>query len=548
MQNTANSFIIYAVAFGNGMEINMEISKKIKELRSDARLTQAQFSEIFGVSQQAVQKWESGAIVPDIEKIVQIAKYFDVSLDALIMNNDNRTVEEMNKKGALKPQYQNIHDWEFYSSGLMTEYRQSIDEGLDIEAYKDVFSAVSRLPKDEIKKRLGDVLFDVVISANQREGYQYTEPSELEQIQCLRRGARQPMPYDKDSLKEKIRGAWLGRVVGCMLGGTVECIHTDELIPFLKETGNYPMQRYIYRSDLKEDTVSKYKFNFKSRRYADEIDGMPVDDDINYTVMAQLMIDKYGKKFTPYDVSRMWIASQGKNAYCTAERVAFCNFVKGYAPPQSAVYKNPYREWIGAQIRGDYYGYINPGNPCVAAEMAWRDASISHVKNGIYGEMFVSAMLAIAASTNDLKEIIVGALNEIPPKSRLFEDVMSVVNAYENGMSEKDVFKSIHERYDEYTGYGWCHTNPNAMIVAAALLYGAGDFGKTVCLAVQTGFDTDCNGATAGSVFGLAYGSAAIPEYWTKPFKGKIYTSIFGADTVMIDDCVEKTLAHIDGK
>ena len=180
--------------------------------------------------------------------------------------------------------------------------------------------------------------------------------------------------------------------------------------------------------------------------------------------------------------------------------------------------------------------------------MAWRDASISHVKNGIYGEMFISAMLALAATTTDLKSIIAYALNEIPPKSRLRQDVMSVVTAYENGVSEEDVFKSIHEKYDEYTAYGWCHTNSNAMIVAAALLYGEGDFGKTVCLAVQTGFDTDCNGATAGSIFGLAYGRDAIPEYWTKPFKGRLYTSIFGADSVMIEDCVEKTLKHIEGK
>ena len=526
----------------------MEIAKQIRELRTRAKLTQAQFSEIFGVSQQAVQKWESGAIVPDIEKIVRIARYFDVSLDALVMNNDNRVVEEMNKKGALKPQYQNIHDWEFYSSDLMTEYRQSVDEGLDIEAYKDLFAAVARLPKDEIKKRLGDVLFDVVISAPMKEGYPYVEPSDLEQIQKLRRGAEELIPYDKNALREKLSGAWYGRTVGCMLGKTVECIRTDELTPFLKETGNYPMHRYIYRSDLDESAYAKYKFNFKGSCYADEIDGMPVDDDINYVVMAQLMIDKYGKDFTPYDVSRMWIASQGKDAYCTAERVAFCNFVKGYMPPQSAVYQNPYREWIGAQIRGDYYGYINPGNPKKAAEMAWRDASISHVKNGIYGEMFISAMLALAATTTDLKSIIAYALNEIPPKSRLWQDVMSVVTAYENGVSEEDVFKSIHEKYDEYTAYGWCHTNSNAMIVAAALLYGEGDFGKTVCLAVQTGFDTDCNGATAGSIFGLAYGRDAIDEYWTKPFKGRLYTSIFGADSVMIEDCVEKTLKHIEVK
>lgn len=416
----------------------MEIGQSIYKIRNNAKLTQEQFAEMFGVSQQAVQKWESGGAVPDIEKIVKIAKYFDISLDSLVMGNDNRLVEDMNKSEILKPQYKNIHDWEFYSSNLMTEYQQSVDEGLDIEAYKEVFYSVSMLPKGEIKKRLGDVLFDVVVSAKTKDGYPYVEPSDLEQIQMIRRGADVKYPYDKNKLDDKIYGAWLGRICGCMLGKSVEGIRTNDLIPFLKETKNYPMYRYIHRSDFQNMDLAKYKFNFAGRVYADEIDGMPVDDDTNYVVLAQKIIEKYGRDFTPYDVSRAWIAYQGKDAYCTAERVAFCNFVKGYAPPQSAIYKNPYREWIGAQIRGDYFGYINPGDPKLAAEMAWRDASISHVKNGIYGEMFVAAMLAIAATTNSIEEIISGGLAEIPQTSRLYESVMSILDSYKSGVSEQN--------------------------------------------------------------------------------------------------------------
>ncbi len=186
-----------------------------------------------------------------------------------------------------------------------------------------------------------------------------------------------------------------------MLGKTVEGIRFKELTSLLKETQNFPMYRYILKSDIDNIDISKYNYPLANRPYADEIDGMPVDDDTNYTVLSQEIIKEYGVDFTSLDIAQAWLKYQPKDAYCTAERVAFCNFVKGYEPPYSAVYKNPYREWIGAQIRTDYYGYINPGNPELAAEMAWRDASVSHIKNGIYGAMFISAMLAVAAVTNN---------------------------------------------------------------------------------------------------------------------------------------------------
>ena len=522
----------------------MRLGNAINKLRNDAHLSQEQFATLFGVSQQSVQKWENGDSVPELNKIIKISKHFGVSLDALILENDNRIVEEMKGTNRIKPQYANIHDWEFYSSNLLTEYQQSIEEGLDIEAYKDVFSAVSRLPKDERKKELGDILFDVVISANQKEGYPYMEPSDLETIRNL----RTPYSYKKNNtvkLENKIHGAWMGRVCGCLLGKTVEGIRTDELIPFLKETGNYPMHRYILYKDLDKVNLNKYKFGFHSRCYADTVSGMPVDDDTNYTVLYQEVIEKYGRDFTPFDLSRAWLAYQPKDAYCTAERVAFCNFVKGYEPPESAIYKNPYREWIGAQIRADYFGYINPGNPVLAAEMAWRDASISHIKNGIYGEMFVAAMLAVAAETNNIKDIILGGLAEIPHTSRLYKEIISVLDGFEDGISRSECFKTIHKKFDEHSAHDWCHTISNAMIVAASLLYGQGDYGESICIAVEAGFDTDCNGATVGSVLGMANGIESIPDCWTKPINDTLHTSIFGLNTVKISDRVKLTLEHI---
>ncbi len=449
----------------------------------------------------------------------------------------------------VRPVPEKLHEWETYSEQLFVEYVQCREEGLDLKDYHEVIAAVRKMPKGHVKEALADVLFGLVLNAKPIEGYPYDEPSDLEGIKALRK------PYDfvrteiadKDALKEKIAGAWYGRICGCLLGKPVEGIHLEELEPFLKETGNYPMHRYIMESDITEEIQKNYKFKFTGRgkTYPDNIECAPVDDDTNYVVLAQLLIKRCGRDFTPKDVANLWLACQPKSAYCTAERVAFRNLILGYEPPFTAVYKNPYREWIGAQIRGDYFGYINPGDPETAAEMAWRDASISHVKNGIYGEMFVAAMIACAAVTDNVLDIIRGGLAEIPATSRLYEKVTEFLTRYENGVTKEEAFAYIHELYNDKSGHDWCHTISNALVVVSALLYGEGDYGKSICMAVETGFDTDCNGATVGSILGMRNGKSGIDEYWIAPTRGVLDTTIFGADKSEIALLVEKTMRHL---
>lgn len=522
----------------------MFFSKKLYKLREKERLSQEEFAELFGVSRQAVQKWESGVSLPEVSKIVEISKHFGISIDYLLLGRSSRAKEELLMNSEAMPAFETLPDWEFYASALMDEYKQSVDEGLDIEQYKPLFEVVSRIEQGAIKKELGDVINKIVVGARYRSDYKYFEPSQLDEIREVRK--TDAAGYECiDGDYEKVYGAWMGRICGCMLGKTVECIRTAELKRFLTETDNYPMVRYIEKSDLNKVNLSQYNFDFLSRKYVDDIDAMPVDDDTNYVVLAQLIFDECGADFTPDNVAEAWVKYQPKDAYCTAERVAFCNYIKGYRPPQTAAHKNPYREWIGAQIRGDYWGYINPGNPERAAEMAWRDASISHIKNGIYGEMWVAAMLAAAAQSSNVEEIILAGLAQIPYTSRLYEDVMCILKQYKDGQTQDEVFEYIHSRYDEGMGYGWCHTISNAMIVAAALLYGGGDFGKSICMAVETGFDTDCNGATVGSILGMANGIGSIDEKWLKPFNDKLDTSIFGVGRVNISKRAEMTLEHI---
>ena len=102
----------------------------------------------------------------------------------------------------------------------------------------------------------------------------------------------------------------------------------------------------------------------------------------------------------------------------TAERAAYRNLLDGYSPPECATYRNPFREWIGAQIRGDVYGWARPGDPRGAAALAWRDARISHTRNGIYGAMFAAALVSAACVADDIDTVLDAGLSVVPAQSR----------------------------------------------------------------------------------------------------------------------------------
>ena len=450
------------------------------------------------------------------------------------------------------PSYEQMHTWESYAAELKVEYQQTLEEGKEITAYREIFESIARMPAGEYKTKLADTLFEMIQALPQRADYPYCEPDALEEIRALRPAWKQEhsMPSSEDELRDRLLGAWMGRICGCLLGKPIEGIHRKELYPLLRESGNWPLHRYILSSDISENRKQENPFFTEKHRqcWADRVECAPSDDDTNYTVLYQQVIEQYGRDFTPSDVAAAWMNLQPKKAYCTAERVAYCNFVKGYRPPVSALWQNPYREWIGAQIRADYFGYINPGDPETAAEMAWRDASVSHVKNGIYGEMLAAAMIAQAAVEKDLEKIVEAGLAQIPSTSRLYEAVQKVLEAFRNERTADEVHAMIHSDWNEYNTHDWCHTISNAMIVVMALLYGGGDYGKSICMAVQTCFDTDCNGATVGSILGMRNGSAAVGEEWTKPVNGRLKTEIFGIAQVNILEAVHKTMSHLPGK
>ncbi|HOE97300.1 MAG TPA: ADP-ribosylglycohydrolase family protein [Candidatus Sumerlaeota bacterium] len=429
---------------------------------------------------------------------------------------------------------------------IKIELKQLEDEGRDPAPVKAGLERLLKLSGDELRlpknqEKAGE-LFDRARTLKMRKGYEFDEPSDLKSIRKLRpRGPRKYARRLPDKvLLDRITAAWTARCCGCLLGrAPIEGARSWEMEGFLKMTGQWPLRDY-FRFGVRGKAAREYP-KFTAGAHLDTIDHMPVDDDTNYTTTGFLLVKQRGADFAPRDAADFWMMNIPLLATCTAERVAYRNFAMNLAPPDSATFRNPFREWIGAQIRADAFGYLNAGDPQRAAEFGWRDASISHVKNGIYGEMWAAAMIAAAPYCETFEEIIRVGLSEIPRTSRLHAAVSEVLDWRKRGLTYEAAVQKIHDRWDEQFHHDWCHTITNAVIVAVGLLWGEDDFGTSICRAVTPGYDTDCNAATIGSVFGMRYGTEALPEKWTRKINNTLKTSLVGYETVRLDQIARET-------
>jgi hypothetical protein len=244
---------------------------------------------------------------------------------------------------------------------------------------------------------------------------------------------------------------------------------------------------------------------------------------MDYPLLGLILLEKKGLDFTSRGMANTWLGYMPYQLLYTAESVA---------------YRNPFREWIGAQIRADVFGWVTPGWPEKAAELAFRDARISHVKNGIYGEMFVAAMLSATFVTNDIERIIKIGLSEIPANCRLAEAVSDTVAWCREESDWEAVWSNINDKYSHYHGV---HTINNAALVVLGLLFGADDFETGIVVAVRGGWDTDCNGATVGSILGAVFGARALPAKWVGVFNGRLLSFVRGCNENTISDLAART-------
>jgi ADP-ribosylglycohydrolase len=256
---------------------------------------------------------------------------------------------------------------------------------------------------------------------------------------------------------------------------------------------------------------------------------------------ALVALREHGFDFTSKNIAEAWIEYVPSAA--TAEAVALENYKKGLWPPESAIRNNPYREWIGSQMRTDIWGLVSPAMPKVAAELAKRDSITTHVDNGVYGGQYVAALVSLAFCEPDMVTLLEQSLLVIPQHSEYAWAIRDVISWYKKGYTWDESWQLLDDRYGwnadgtrvnqwhekEYNDGSkkcyvwrnsrWVHAVPNGAAVAQVLLYSGGDFSKAVCLATMAGYDNDCNAGTVGAVMGIRIGAGNIPEKWKEPIR-----------------------------
>jgi len=343
-------------------------------------------------------------------------------------------------------------------------------------------------------------------------------------------------------LKTRIRAAWEGRVSGCQLGKPVEVLSImrghEELSAYLEQAEALPLRDYV---PLVEGTMVAQLGRASCRGVLQRSEP---DDDINYTVLALLLLEERGLALSTVDVARAWLRLLPAASVFTAERAAYLTlfsrahewFAFGFEPgfDLSECADNEYNDYIGAQIRADLYGWVCPNRPQLATDLARRDAALSHRGDGVHGAAFVAALGASIPAATSLKAAVAIALGEIPANSRVTE----AVRLGRQLAGDPDGARVIRQRYAALSPL---HVVNNLALVVWALLSYPDDFGAAVGEVVAAGLDTDCNGATVGGLWGLQ--GKPIPELWTKPWNGRVAVTLAGFAEIDLGELVDRTAA-----
>jgi hypothetical protein len=310
--------------------------------------------------------------------------------------------------------------------------------------------------------------------------------------------AGKTVSLSKAALLDKIRGGWAGQTIGCTYGGPTEFRYQGTFIP-----DGQPIPW--------DDGAMARAFRDSPGLY----------DDVYMDLTFVKVLDKEGLGAKAETFAKAF--AEAPYPLWHANQMARSNILRGLMPPRSGHWlDNPHADDIDFQIEADFAGLMAPGLPNAAAEICDRVGHIMNYGDGWYGGVYIAEMLALAFVETDIPTIAEKALRAVPAQSdfaRAMRDV--IAGRRENPADWRATWFKIQRRYGDEVGCPEGVFSPfdidakiNAAWVLIGLLYGGGDFGRTLDIAARCGDDSDCNPASAGGILGVLYGLKGIPDRW----------------------------------
>ncbi len=336
--------------------------------------------------------------------------------------------------------------------------------------------------------------------------------------------------------RNKLAGAIIGRFAGCALGAPVELMQQRDLIAFAKKIKqDFPPKDYFIEAP---DPDSKRYLIGKGRDFTKgHMSFLSTDDDIAYTLLSLINMEKYGKDLTTANIASSWLKYLPLECTFTAERTTLKNLRNGINPNEAAIKDNFELEYIGAAIRIDGYGYVNPGNPGKAAAMAYQDAYLSHRNSGIDSAVYFAALISLAFESTDIVKSMYEALDFVDKNGEFYRNI-SWALAHMGEVKDHLIANAlVTKRFENMSPV---HAINNACLTIWGINIGKNDYEKGIAYTVAMAYDNDCTAATVGSVLGAYQGIDSIAEKWYKPWNNKIKSYLNGIEEFMLDDVIER--------
>jgi hypothetical protein len=331
----------------------------------------------------------------------------------------------------------------------------------------------------------------------------------------------------KEQLKDKIKGGWAGQTIGVTFGGPYEFHFNGTFI------GDYqPLHWY--------DGYLKQTMTNNPGLY----------DDLYMDLTFVDVFEKYGLD-APADSFANAFARAGYLLW-HANQSGRYNILNGIKAPMSGHWKhNPHADCIDYQIEADFAGLMSPGMPNVASVISDKIGHTMNYGDGWYGGVYVGAMYALAFTSNDIKHIVQEALRTIPKQSEFYQCINDVIQWHKKYPNDwKQTWFEVQRKWADDIGCPEGVFRPfnidakvNAAYVVIGLLYGNGDYTKTLEISTRCGQDADCNPSSAGGILGTVLGYEKIPAYWKMGLK-EIEDMDFKYTTMSLNDAYQTGFKH----